>query len=89
MERACASRNPGIVNPLCGALPRAGRRAAASEPTWVGSLIVFKGQIIAEGIERVKAKNDLTSHREIEAVREACAKLASSNLEGCILYTTA
>jgi tRNA(adenine34) deaminase len=65
------------------------RRAAVSDDTWVGSLIVLKGQIIAEGIERVKGKNDLTAHAEIEAVKEACAKLASSNLEGCTLYTTA
>jgi tRNA(adenine34) deaminase len=50
---------------------------------------VLKGQIIAEGIERVRAKHDLTAHAEIEAVKEACAKLASSNLEGCTLYTTA
>ena len=65
------------------------RRAGVSGDTWVGSLIVFKGQIIEEGIERVKASHDLTAHAEIEAVKEACTKLASNNLEGCILYTTA
>jgi tRNA(adenine34) deaminase len=65
------------------------RRAAVSGDIWVGSLIVLKGQIIGEGTERVKAENDLAAHAEIEAIEAASRKLASQNLRGCSLYTTA
>jgi tRNA(adenine34) deaminase len=37
----------------------------------VGSLIILRGEIIAEGIEAVRTKNDPTAHAEIEAVRSA------------------
>ncbi len=53
----------------------------------VGSLIVKNGEIIAEGIESVKAKNDPTAHAEIEAVRAACGKLEMLDLSDCVLYT--
>ena len=57
--------------------------------TPVGSLIVRGTQVIAEGIEAVKARRDTTAHAEVEAIRVACAELNSLNLRGCFLYTTA
>ena len=53
----------------------------------VGSLIVKNGEIIAEGIESVRAKNDPTAHAEIEAVRIACGNLETLDLSDCVLYT--
>lgn len=64
-----------------------GRIAMKNGDAPVGSLIVFNGQNIAEGIESVKSKNDPTAHAEIEAVREACRKLETLNLSGATLYT--
>ncbi len=64
-----------------------GRIAMKNGEAPVGSLIVFNGQIIAEGIESVKSKSDPTAHAEIEAVREACRKLETLNLSGTTLYT--
>lgn len=43
----------------------------------VGSLIVRDGNILAEGIEAVKTKSDITAHAEIEAIRRACQTLSS------------
>jgi tRNA(adenine34) deaminase len=54
----------------------------------VGALIVQNGEVIAEGIEAVRAKFDVTAHAEIEAVRRACARVRSLDLSGCTLYTT-
>lgn len=54
----------------------------------VGSLIVQKGKIIAEGIEGGKTHNDITYHAEIEAIRDAIKFLHTNNLSDCILYTT-
>jgi tRNA(adenine34) deaminase len=57
--------------------------------TPVGSLILRDGKILAEGIEGVKTRLDPTAHAEIQAIREGCRTLASLDLSGCILYTTA
>jgi tRNA(adenine34) deaminase len=65
------------------------REAGKSKDTLVGSLIVLDDRILAEGVEAVKARTDLTAHAEVEAIRAACAELKTTNLNGCILYTTA
>lgn len=64
-------------------------QAAQSNDTLVGSLIVRDGKIIGEGVEAVKAKCDFTAHAEIEAIKAACSDLTTTNLSGCILYSTA
>jgi tRNA(adenine34) deaminase len=64
-----------------------GRIAMKNGDPPVGSVIVFEGRIIAEGIESVKSNFDPTAHAEIEAVREACRKSETLNLIGTTLYT--
>ncbi|MGB7498862.1 MAG: nucleoside deaminase [Moheibacter sp.] len=54
----------------------------------VGSVIVRNGQIIGEGVESVQARNDISFHSEIEAIRDACQQLGHRDLSGCVLYTT-
>ncbi len=54
----------------------------------MGSLVLRDGQIIAEGVEGVKAQMDVTAHSEIIAVRKACAVLGTLDLSGTTLYTT-
>ncbi|MBI2791198.1 MAG: nucleoside deaminase [Gammaproteobacteria bacterium] len=54
-----------------------------------GSVIVKDGKIIAEGYNQVIKQNDPTWHGEMQAIREACKKLKSPHLEGCVLYTSA
>ncbi len=53
-----------------------------------GCVIVKKNKIIAEGINRVTINNDPTAHAEIIAIRNACEKLNTFNLEECELYTS-
>lgn len=65
------------------------QRAGRGGDALVGSLLVGNGQVIAEGIESVHARQDVTAHAEIEAIRAACHGLGSRNLSGCVLYTTA
>lgn len=53
-----------------------------------GSVIVKDGKIVGEGWNRVTSSNDPTAHAEIVAIRNACSKLNSFQLEGCTIYTS-
>ena len=54
-----------------------------------GAVVVKDGKIISEGYNQVIKNNDPTWHAEMQAIREACKKLGTPHLEGCILYTSA
>ena len=53
-----------------------------------GCVIVKEGKIISEGFNKVTSTNDPTAHGEIVAIRDACKKLNTFNLEGCDLYSS-
>jgi len=53
-----------------------------------GAVIVREGEIIATGCNRVTGNNDPTAHAEIQAIREACRKLNTFSLRGCVLYSS-
>lgn len=55
----------------------------------VGAVIISsEGYLLAWAHNNKEAKNDVTSHAEIEALRMAAADLKSWRLEGCTLYVT-
>ncbi len=53
-----------------------------------GAVIVKNGEIISEGYNQVTSGNDPTAHAEIIAIREACKKLGSFQLDDCEIYTS-
>ena len=53
-----------------------------------GAVVVKDGKIIAEGNNSVTSTNDPTAHAEVVAIRKACKKLNSFQLEDCIIYTS-
>ena len=53
-----------------------------------GAVIVKDDKIIAEGYNKVTSTNDPTAHAEIVAIKEACKKLNSFQLDDCIIYTS-
>lgn len=53
-----------------------------------GAVIVKDGKIISTGTNRVTAKNDPTSHAEVNAIRKAARKLGTFDLAGCDIYTS-
>ncbi len=53
-----------------------------------GSVIVKDNKIIAEGSNKVTFLNDPTAHGEVVAIREACKKLNTFDLSGCVIYTS-
>ena len=53
-----------------------------------GAVVVKDGQIIGLGNNKVLKENDPTSHAEIVAIRDACRRINSYNLEGAQIYST-
>lgn len=53
-----------------------------------GAVIVRDGEILATGVNRVVPNNDPTAHAEVSAIRHACHKLETFQLEGCTIYSS-
>jgi tRNA(Arg) A34 adenosine deaminase TadA len=53
-----------------------------------GAVVVKGNKIVGRGYNEVTSSNDPTAHAEIVAIRDACRRLKTFNLEGCELYTS-
>lgn len=53
-----------------------------------GAVVVKDRRIIGFGPSRVVLRRDDTAHAEREAMREAQARLGSTDLSGCVLYSS-
>jgi guanine deaminase len=53
-----------------------------------GAIIVNKGEIISEAVNRVVHSNDPTAHAEILAIRQASKILKTYNLSACTLFAS-
>ena len=65
-----------------------GKEAATKGDAPVGAVITQDDEIISEGMEAAKNKNDVTCHAELEAIRFAVKKLKTNDLSDCIIYST-
>ncbi len=53
-----------------------------------GAIVVKDDEIIGEGYNCVTSTNDPTAHAEVMAIRNACKKLDSFQLDDCVIYTS-
>lgn len=51
-----------------------------------GAIIVYQGEIIARGWNRVTSTNDPTAHAEVDCIRNACTYLNTFELTDCQLF---
>ena len=62
--------------------------AANSGEVPVGAIVVKEGEIIGRGSNAPIGRHDPTAHAEIQAMREAAARLGNYRLVDCTLYAT-
>lgn len=53
-----------------------------------GAVVVRKGKVVGRGWNQVTSTNDPTAHAEVTAIRDACKKLKTFQLDDCELYTS-
>ena len=53
-----------------------------------GAVVVRNGKVVGRGSNQVTSTNDPTAHAEILAIREACKRLKTFQLDDCELYTS-
>ena len=53
-----------------------------------GCVVVLNNEIIGEGSNKVTSTNDPTAHAEVVAIRDACKKLGTFQLNDCEIYTS-
>ena len=53
-----------------------------------GAVIVKDNEIIAGSSNSVTIDNDPTAHAEVNTIRQACKKLGTFDLSGCVIYTS-
>ena len=53
-----------------------------------GAIVVKGNRIVGRGWNKVTSSNDPTAHAEVSAIRDACKRLKTFDLDGCELYTS-
>src|SRR3954449_6449488 len=53
-----------------------------------GAVVVKGNKIVGRGCNQVTSTNDPTAHAEIVAIRDACKRLKTFQLDDCELYTS-
>jgi tRNA(adenine34) deaminase len=64
------------------------KQAEMAQEVPVGAVVVFDGEIIGEGFNKVIALNDPSAHAEVVAIRAAASHLDNYRLPGVTVYVT-
>lgn len=67
-------------------LARKGMKSGKGGP--FGCVVARGEEIVGEGSNMVTSSNDPTAHAEVVAIRQACAKLGTYQLNECVIYTS-
>ena len=64
------------------------REAFKSDEVPIGAIITYEGKIIGRGFNKVIIDNDVSSHAEINAIRDASKQIGNFRLNDCTIYVT-
>lgn len=53
-----------------------------------GAVVVRDGAVVGRGQNHVVPDRDPTAHAEVVAIRDACARLGTHDLSGCVIYAS-
>lgn len=53
-----------------------------------GAVVVRDGEVVGQGCNEVPSRDDPTAHAEIQAIRDACARLGRFRLDDCEIYAS-
>jgi guanine deaminase len=67
-------------------LSREGMKGGKGGP--FGCVVVKDGVVVGEGCNNVTSTNDPTAHAEVVAIRAACVRLNTYQLDGCDIYAS-
>lgn len=70
------------------AIELAARHSADGAHGPFGAVVARDGEVVGEGWNQVVARNDPTAHAEVVAIRDACRRLETHDLSGCVLYAS-
>jgi tRNA(adenine34) deaminase len=79
---------PGVDQRFMGLALELARASLQEGEVPVGALLVVDGRVVGRGRNRPIALSDPTAHAEIQALRDAGAKLGNYRLPGAVLYST-
>ena len=88
-EQGTTSDLASVHVPLMRAAIEVCRKGIAEHQSPFGAVIADRdGEIVVAEHNRVRLDSDATAHAEITAIREACKKLATTDLSGHIIVST-
>src|SRR5688572_23132109 len=64
------------------------KHGIAAGQTPFGACITRNGEMLACEHNVVWATTDITAHAEVHAIRQACRRLGTIDLSGCVIYST-
>ena len=64
------------------------RKGIANGQEPFGACIIKGEEVISVAHNTTIEDMDVTAHAEMKAIREACRKLKTTNLSGCVIYAT-
>jgi guanine deaminase len=64
------------------------REGVLQGQTPFGACIARSGEVVSCTHNAVWQSTDITAHAEVHAIREACRKLQTIDLSGCVIYST-
>ncbi len=53
-----------------------------------GAIVVQNDAIVGSGFNSVTSRNDPTAHAEVQAIRDACQKLSTFQLDDCEIFSS-
>ena len=64
------------------------QQARLADEVPVGAVVVSDGEIVGRGFNAPISRKDPSAHAEIQALRDAAARIGNYRLTGCTLYVT-